>query len=669
MGIEYIYPLFSDQKLSQFKYPRETIYKKPKKKHLRMFRKHSFEFEQIKFTNISNYKTSLKDKIFILFRCPNCLSIIDIYFDSSLKKNFIYFNCYCGDVRVEINEFMNYYLSNPIKEVYCDNHEKKKAVCYFKNLFKFLCDDCYKYYKDIYEEKENQIFYSLNKVFLSCKEHNLNFYSFCFTCGQNYCLKCTEHKNHNIMKFEDYIKINNISYKEIYNLLKYNMVHKITYHQKLNDYKIFLNERELNELTSYFNKNTFSNCQLYYLGELVCFIYEYNRYNLCYQFICNMKNLYNKQPSNELLDDLNKKNNKNIVIDAFKKVMNISLISSIKNRDILYYLIIEPSPNYCFFFSKTKFDIMNSNLYIALDNGKIYYNQRQSKEILYFDNDNPFDDEKPKKLFEYDKNIEFYFEIKKLKLLGIASDKSFLLYDYENKKKFQEIEIDIKNNDYIHSIIELSNLMIAININKKEINFYKFDNEKKKYFNIYEPMKKIKEKVSLNNFEIYSGSNNFIIVKILCIYFFRLINDNFILQNIYQTISQAYFPKNINIYSDQIYFITIIKNYVNMIIGFYLYSYCLKSFQTITSTFQRWELGNLNTSNFGITNNDFLYISSNNTILFINKLTFENIECLNNVKNNVYNLVETKNHHFLYYNLENKTSLIHHNQYKNLYRK
>ena len=106
-----------------------------------------------------------------------------------------------------------------------------------------------------------------------------------------------------------------------------------------------------------------------------------------------------------------------------------------------------------------------------------------------------------------------------------------------------------------------------------------------------------------------------------------------------------------------------------MIIGFYLYSYCLKSFQTITSTFQRWELGNLNTSNFGITNNDFLYISSNNTILFINKLTFENIECLNNVKNNVYNLVETKNHHFLYYNLENKTSLIHHNQYKNLYRK
>ena len=39
---------------------------------------------------------------------------------------------------------------------------------------------------------------------------------------------------------------------------------------------------------------------------------------------------------------------------------------------------------------------MNPNLYISLDNGKIYYNQKSSKEILYFDNNYPFDDEKPK---------------------------------------------------------------------------------------------------------------------------------------------------------------------------------------------------------------------------------------------------------------------------------
>ena len=30
---------------------------------------------------------------------------------------------------------MYYYLSNPIKEVYCHNHKEKKVVCYFKNIF------------------------------------------------------------------------------------------------------------------------------------------------------------------------------------------------------------------------------------------------------------------------------------------------------------------------------------------------------------------------------------------------------------------------------------------------------------------------------------------------------------------------------------------------------
>ena len=50
----------------------------------------------------------------------------------------------------------------------------------------------------------------------------------------------------------------------------------------------FVNERELNELTSYFNKTTFSNCQFYYLGELVYLIYEYNRIIFVFQFICNM---------------------------------------------------------------------------------------------------------------------------------------------------------------------------------------------------------------------------------------------------------------------------------------------------------------------------------------------------------------------------------------------
>ncbi len=35
--------------------------------------------------------------------------------------------------------------------------------------------------------------------------------------------------------------------------------------------------------------------------------------------------------------------------------------------------------------------------------------------------------------------------------------------------------------------------------------FYKFNNEKKEYYNIYEPLKKINEKVNLKSFEIYSG--------------------------------------------------------------------------------------------------------------------------------------------------------------------
>ena len=71
-----------------------------------MYRKHSFEYEKIEFINFSNYNESLKDKIFTLFRCPNCLSIIDIYFDSSFKKIFIYFNCYYGNVKIEINEYL-----------------------------------------------------------------------------------------------------------------------------------------------------------------------------------------------------------------------------------------------------------------------------------------------------------------------------------------------------------------------------------------------------------------------------------------------------------------------------------------------------------------------------------------------------------------------------------
>lgn len=675
MGIQFIYPLISDKKLNTFKYPRETIYKKPKEKHLKMFRKHHFDLEKMEFHNISNYNESLKDKIFTLFRCPNCLSIIDIFFDPSLKKNFIYFDCYCGNVKVEINEFMYYYLSNPIKEVYCQYHKEKKAVCYFKNIFQFICDDCYKYYNKMNEEKEKKehlLFYSLNKVFLYCREHNLNFYSFCFTCGKNYCLKCTEHQNHYTKTFKYYIKLKNISYNNIYHLLNSCIQIQETYQKYLNIYKKVLNERELNELISYMNKNYFTNCQLYYLGELINFIYEYNRNNLCFQFICNMHHLEKKNPSTYLLNDLKKTNKKTIIINAFKKVMNILLISSNYNKDLKNYYINFPSENPSFYL-KTKFDIMNSNLYISLDNGQIYYYEKSSKQILYFDNDYPFVDEKPKKLFDYEYDyIKCFFEIKKLKLLGIAFFNFFLLYDYEKKKIFQQININVRNdNDKIYSIIELSNLMIAVNINKKNINFFKFNNEKKEYYYIDEPLKKIKEKITLNDFEIYSGSDIFMIIESIYIYFFRFTNDNFILKVKLKTISRPYLPKNININTNEILFVTISKNNQNIITGFYLYSYCLKTLQTITSTFQKWEYNNFNETCFGISNNNkLLYYTSESYLFLMNKLTFEYIEfLLFSLIGKINNIVETKNHHFLFYYSENKTGFIHHNQYKNIYNK
>jgi hypothetical protein len=54
----------------------------------------------------------------------------------------------------------------------------------------------------------------------------------------------------------------------------------------------------------------------------------------------------------------------------------------------------------------------------------------------------------------------------------------------------------------------------------------------------------------------------------------------------------------------------------------------------------------------------------------MNKLTFEYIEfLLFSLIGKINNIVETKNHHFLFYYSENKTGFIHHNQYKNIYNK
>ena len=86
MGIQFTYPLINDKNLTKFKFDRETIYKMPKKQHQRMFRNHNFNYEEIEFKNIINYSKEKKDKFFTLFRCPNCLSIIDIFLKSSKKK-------------------------------------------------------------------------------------------------------------------------------------------------------------------------------------------------------------------------------------------------------------------------------------------------------------------------------------------------------------------------------------------------------------------------------------------------------------------------------------------------------------------------------------------------------------------------------------------------------
>ena len=660
MGIQFTYPLINDKNLTKFKFDRETIYKKPKKQHQRMFRNHNFNYEEIEFKNIINYSKEKKDKFFTLFRCPNCLSIIDIFLESSIKKIFINFDCYCGKSKVEINEFISFYLSNPIKEVFCDNHKEKKAICYCKNLFQFLCEECYEYIKN---NEKKSIFYSLNKIYLFCEKHNSNFYSFCFTCGKNFCIKCEEHLKHYYITYEKYIQIKKISFKNVNNIINHYLTPE-KFNDYLKDYSKILSKRELNELTLLFNKNYFSNRQLYCLGELICFIFEYNiRLKPCFQIICNMNHFECYSLSNNLKKKLKDFNDKKIIVKSFEKAMKTFLINSSDRNDLNLYYNITYNKNEKI---KTKFDDIQSKNFISLDNGKIYFNLIDNNQIYYFDNDDPFNEEKPKFLIEYN-NIQFFFVIKSKKLLGIASLKSFLLYDYQNNKNFQEIFTE-KN---IYKIIELSNNMIAVNIEKNNIFFYKYDKLKNNYLYDEEPMKKINEKVNTSNFEICSGIDIFMIVDSSYIYFID-INHNFKLLVRLKTLNQAYLPDNINIYTNIIPFMTLSKNQYNQISGIYINIYDLVSLQTITSNFQNnyfdyinYKYDNINTQHFSLLNNGYFFFCKGNYLYFINKYTFTNEYLV--VGNSMNNIIETKNHHLLYHS-SNVMEFIHYNHYKNIYK-
>jgi len=251
--------------------------------------------------NNNNYEEKIENESRDII-CPicgeNCLFEIKDY-KINLSK--------CDNKHNENNILLEeYYKTQIINEVKCNNCNKNKSEIYKNQIYKCcncninLCPLC-----KLNHNKEHIIIdYELKNYI--CKIHGERFASYCKECEKNMCDMCElEHnKNHNLIYHKDIIK-NEKNEKNNIDELKI----------KIDDLK-----NEIEEIKNILNK-IINNIDIYYnINKNIINNYR-NIRNRNYQILININNI-NKYNGN-IINDINKIINESNINDKFKNLYDI----------------------------------------------------------------------------------------------------------------------------------------------------------------------------------------------------------------------------------------------------------------------------------------------------------------------------------------------------------
>ena len=161
-------------------------------------------------TTSSDFEKSLSTKRKV-FRCTNC-NFIPFLSLSENNANVI-INCLNNHYsEISLNEYMEKGFDNSLDKVKCAEcgiiHEKKKVFKFCKECNNILCKQCS---NEHINSKNTHHIISIRKMDIYCCLHKSKYNYFCKDCNENICDDCldNEHKDHEIIKFENFELNNN----------------------------------------------------------------------------------------------------------------------------------------------------------------------------------------------------------------------------------------------------------------------------------------------------------------------------------------------------------------------------------------------------------------------------------------------------------------------------
>ena len=306
--------------------------------------------------NILVYNNNGKQKSSNEIICPECKEniLIDI-----------------KDYKINLYECRN---KHKIENISLNEYENMQKI----DLSKRICNECYKYNKNINEElyicnecninlcplckskheKNHNIVNYDDKNYI-CKRHNDKYIKYCKECKENICFLCiNEHNNHNVIDLLNIIPNKDELLKE----MKY-------LNEIINKFK-----ENIKEINNKLNK-VLNNIEIYY-KIFNNIIKNYNNKNIKYESFYNLNKI--NINNNNIINDLNNIINENNLNNKFKNIIDIYFkINRIKKTKIY-----ENGDKYVGEFVK---DLKNGN-------GILYYNKNDEFDRNRYEGD--FKDDK-----------------------------------------------------------------------------------------------------------------------------------------------------------------------------------------------------------------------------------------------------------------------------------
>ena len=304
------------------------------------------------------------------YRCPDCLSIPQLYLSYDEKKGNedenkqidVNIKIKCEkkhNTNMSLKDFQS--IDGPLYNIFetnCNNcggdykrlNTEKDSFFYCFDCEFFFCPRCHDEHK-----RNHKKFCKVNKFDYVCKEHLENFTYFCPICFKNMCPDCKEKddKNH-LNKIKS---INSINIEQYDNKLQEAKKYKETICDIISQYIKEYEQLKRNLIDNFENFKTLNNFEIEICEKLIDFakVYGNKRDNLNYFIYQNINTIlnFNHLNVNELTD-------------------NIIGEKNMQNR--IFYINT-------FLTNSNNFILKNSNETLSLENAKIEY---ENKEYKYF---------------------------------------------------------------------------------------------------------------------------------------------------------------------------------------------------------------------------------------------------------------------------------------------